>query len=224
MRLLIIDTSSVVSLALIEAEGDAASVVVEHTGTDTHRHAEDLAPLVQRSLAGAGWERADAVLAGDGPGPFTGLRVGLATAELLGMAWDVPLYGRCSLDGLARELAPLARAAGYPRFLATLDARRREVYWAEYDAATAERVDGPHVGAPSSLPLLPVGGAGVAAAPALADGRAVLAGTDATVVSAAQLGRSWLEAGAPAVRAEARYLRESDAVVPGAPKPAGGAR
>lgn len=212
MRLLIIDTSSVVSVAAVSVdEAGAADVVSRFVGTDTHRHAEDLTPAVARALAEAGWDRPDAVLVGEGPGPFTGLRVGLATAQTLAFAWDVPVLGLCSLDGLAHEVA----ARHHEPFLATLDARRKEVYWAAYDA-DGVRTDGPHVGKVAALPELAVAGAGVAARSdeIREQGTRVLEGTQEMVVDAAELGLAWLAAGAPRTAPVARYLRESDAVVP----------
>ena len=94
--------------------------------------------------AGTSLRDIDAVVVGVGPGPFTGLRVGMVTAAALGDALDVPVHGVCSLDAIAVE------AAGEGPLLVVTDARRREVYWAAYDAA-GHRVDGPHVQAPAAL-------------------------------------------------------------------------
>lgn len=221
MRLLVIDTSSVVSVASIEAADDPSvregRVLSDLVGTDTHRHAEDLSPAIRVALAEAGWDAPDAILAGDGPGPFTGLRVGLATAKTLAFAWGVPVYGLCSLDGLAHQVAPQAALAGETEVVAVLDARRKEVYWARYDAAGV-RLQGPHVGGIQALPDGAVlAGAGVAARAEqlTAHPRSVLAGTESLAVSAAHLGLAWLEQGRPMLAPTARYLRESDAVVPG---------
>lgn len=235
MRLLVIDTSSVVSVALIQAPDDSSSgdaqILSDLVGTDTHRHAEDLTPAVRSALAEAGWDAPDVILAGDGPGPFTGLRVGLATAQTLAFAWGIPVYGLCSLDGLAHQAAPLAVAAGASELLAVLDARRKELYWARY-SSRGERLDGPHVGGVETLPMraetLPVNGtslsdgvvlagAGVAARSEqlAAHPLPVLPGTESLAVSAAHLGLAWLEQGRPQDAPRARYLRESDAVVPG---------
>ena len=215
VRLLVIDTSSVVSAALLDVveDGSGASVAFSFLGDDTHRHAEDLTPAVRSGLAQAGWERPDAILVGDGPGPFTGLRVGLATAATLGFAWGIPVHGICSLDGLAHQAAALAEGD----FAAALDARRKELYWARYNQA-GERIEGPFVGAPAALPAgLPIAGAGAAArAEELAhQGTPVLSGTQDWPVDAAQLGLAWLAAGRPQEAPQARYLRDSDAVVPG---------
>lgn len=193
---------------------DSDHVVAEFTGHDTHRHAEDLVPAVRTVLEQAGWEHPEIVVTGEGPGPFTGLRVGMATAATLAFAWDVPVTGLCSLDGLARTVA--GRAGTGHGFVAALDARRKELYWARY-GADAERVDGPHVGSVADLPEgCPVAGAGAAARATelIAAGVDVVPGTEELPVSAADLGAAWLAAGAPVVTPTARYLRESDAVVP----------
>lgn len=213
MRLLIIDTSSVVSVAAVTLPEDGATPTVHSTftGTGTHRHAEDLTPAVARVLSEAGWDRPDAVLAGEGPGPFTGLRVGLATAQTLAFAWDVPVFGACSLDAVAYAVAQ----QHHEPFIATLDARRKELYWACYDAQ-GTRTDAPHVGKVAVLPDLPVAGAGVTArAQEIADaGVRVLDGTATQVADAADLALAWWAVGAPRTAPVARYLRESDAVVP----------
>jgi tRNA threonylcarbamoyladenosine biosynthesis protein TsaB len=103
-----------------------------------------LAPAVQQVMAVAG--RAprdlDAVAVGVGPGPYTSLRAGIMFAKAVGFAMGVPVVGACSLDILARELAG--------DVLVALDARRREVYWARYDAA-GQRVVGPLVGPPAAV-------------------------------------------------------------------------
>jgi tRNA threonylcarbamoyl adenosine modification protein YeaZ len=87
-------------------------------------------------------ERYDAVAVGLGPGPFTGLRAGIATAAALADAAGVPVYGACSLDLLAA-----------PHVVVVQDARRTEVYWAAYGADGA-RTDGPHVGPPQDVPIV----------------------------------------------------------------------
>ena len=85
-----------------------------------------------------------AVVVGTGPGPFTGLRVGLVTAAAFADALGVPAYGVCSLDGDRRRL-PEA-----DDLLVAADARRHEVYWARYRDGV--RVGGPAVGAPADVP------------------------------------------------------------------------
>lgn len=261
-KILALDTSSVVSVACVTVSAAGVEVIAEAVTDSTTRHAEDLIPVCKQLLAQAGWERPDAVLVGEGPGPFTGLRVGIAAGQTLAFAWGIDAYGVCSLDGLAAQLlaednlasvaesSPAeAAAAGEgpatdaaagqepatvaatgtrpgedatagsgPVLTAALDARRRELYWATY-ARNGARADGPHVTKPDALPAAyPVGGAGAGVrAEELAEaGIPVLAGTETTPVSAAYLARAWYAAGMPANPPVARYLRESDAVVPAA--------
>ncbi|MDT7546443.1 MAG: tRNA threonylcarbamoyladenosine biosynthesis protein TsaB [Actinomycetota bacterium] len=139
MLVLGIDTSTpAVSVALVDVEGGllAESVVV-----DARRHGELLAEGIRRVLLEAGADRRDvgAIAVGLGPGPFTGLRVGVVTAATLSDALGIPAYGTCSLDGL-----------GEGERVAMTDARRREVYWARYDLV-GTRTDGPHVSRPDDL-------------------------------------------------------------------------
>ena len=139
MLILGLDTSTpAVSVALVDADrGQLAESVV----VDARRHGELLAEGIAAVLREAGADRRDldAIAVGLGPGPFTGLRVGVVTAATLSDALQVPAYGTCSLDGL-----------GDGARVAMTDARRREVYWARYDGAGA-RVDGPHVSKPADL-------------------------------------------------------------------------
>ncbi|WP_238997172.1 tRNA (adenosine(37)-N6)-threonylcarbamoyltransferase complex dimerization subunit type 1 TsaB, partial [Mycolicibacterium sp. CBMA 361] len=103
-----------------------------------------LTPNVVAAVADAGIAFADlsAVVVGCGPGPFTGLRVGMATAAAYGHALGIPVYGVCSLDAIA---------PGTPgELLVVTDARRREVYWARYRDGV--RVDGPAVSAAADVP------------------------------------------------------------------------
>jgi tRNA threonylcarbamoyl adenosine modification protein YeaZ len=126
---------------------DGQQVVSEAFAVDARRHGELLAPMIAKVMADAGAVRGDltAVAAGVGPGPYTGLRVGVVTARVLGAVLGIPVYGVCTLDVIAAA-APRGR-----EFLVATDARRKEVYWARYDA-TARRLEGPLVGAASSIP------------------------------------------------------------------------
>jgi tRNA threonylcarbamoyl adenosine modification protein YeaZ len=98
-----------------------------------NRHGELLAPAIDSALERTGTEFADldAVAVGLGPGPFTGLRVGIVTAKAIGDALSIPTYGVCSLDAIA---APHGRR-GEPLAVVT-DARRKQVYWRLYDGST----------------------------------------------------------------------------------------
>ena len=146
MLLLAFDTATP---AVTVALHDGTHVLAETTTVDARRHGELLASSIDAVLAEAGAGRLDitAVAAGTGPGPYTGLRAGLVTARVLGSALGVPVYGVCTLDVIA---ADAAAAAGGREFIVATDARRREVYWARYDAA-GRRLDGPAVGFPSDV-------------------------------------------------------------------------
>jgi tRNA threonylcarbamoyl adenosine modification protein YeaZ len=110
----------------------------------TNRHGELLAPMIEAVLAEAGSAPADlaAVGVGLGPGPFTGLRVGIMTAAAMGDALGIPVYGECSLDvlGLSRP---------YWRTTVITDARRKQVYWATYEMG--RRSAGPDLAEPAVL-------------------------------------------------------------------------
>src|SRR5690349_6838366 len=114
------------------------------------KHAEQLAPLIDRAMGEAGVVRQDltAIAVGVGLGPFTGLRVGLVTARTLGYVLEIPVYGVCSLDVLAVEAVDTG-AVDRPFAVAT-DARRKEVYLATYSDA-GERLTGPVVDKPATL-------------------------------------------------------------------------
>ena len=145
LMLLAFDTATpLVTVALHDGE----DVVLELVSERPLQHGEQLAPLVDRALREAGLVRQDltAIGVGVGPGPFTGLRVGLVTARTLGFVLELPVYGVCTLDVLAVEAADTHAVTG--EFVVATDARRREVYLASYDAAGV-RLDGPVVGKPA---------------------------------------------------------------------------
>lgn len=139
MLVLGLDSSTpAVSVAVVDTErGPLAEQVV----VDGRRHGELLAMGIRAALAaaGAGGRDLEAIAVGLGPGPFTGLRVGVVTAAALGDAWGLPTHGVCSLDAL-----------GVGERVAVTDARRREIYWARYDAA-GDRLEGPAVTTPAAL-------------------------------------------------------------------------
>ncbi len=140
MRFLAIDTSSAVSVAVLDGD----DVVAAASAYEPRRHAEALAPMIRDVLDRGGAGDVDSIVVGTGPAPFTGLRVGLVTARTLGLAWEVPVLGVCSLDALG------AAPSGDVTVIA--DARRREVYWARYrDGA---RVAGPGVDVPSAVEVV----------------------------------------------------------------------
>jgi tRNA threonylcarbamoyl adenosine modification protein YeaZ len=130
-------TAGVVRLHGVEVLGERVTV-------DARAHAEQLTPNVLGALADAGLTVNDlaGVVVGCGPGPFTGLRVGMATAAAYGHALGIPVHGVCSLDAIGVGTTGEA--------LVVTDARRREVYWARYRDGV--RVDGPAVNTPADVP------------------------------------------------------------------------
>jgi tRNA threonylcarbamoyl adenosine modification protein YeaZ len=134
--------------------GDAASrpgeLLAEQSVTDPYAHAERLMPLAVAALAeaGVGLTELEAVVVGLGPGPFTGLRVGIATAAALGDGLGIAVHGVPSHDGTARALEPLPGA-----LLVVTDARRREVYLSAYRADGSKAL-GPLVVAPAAAAQL----------------------------------------------------------------------
>lgn len=127
--LLALDTAT---SAVTAAVHDGASVLAERSVLDHRRHTETLAPTIRDTLHEAGLGPADltAIAVGVGPGPFTGLRVGITTARTMGLALGIPVHGVCSLDAIAARVSASSDAP--PRFLVATDARRKEIYWAEY--------------------------------------------------------------------------------------------
>jgi tRNA threonylcarbamoyl adenosine modification protein YeaZ len=235
MILLAIDTSAIASAALIRSHAAAsdasgAAVLAAFATEDTRSHAEVLAPGIQALLAeqGIGPGGIDRIVVGVGPGPFTGLRSGIVTARALAFAWGVPLDGLMSLDALAWDVVsaetPQPSAHPAPEFVAAIDARRKELYWARY-TSDATLLDGPHVTRPADLPGLPVYGAGAGLYPEqLADAGATVAeGFETAQPTAASLGlaaAARLAAGGTLLDTTPLYLRESDAQVPGPRKKA----
>lgn len=134
MKILALDTSTMTASVAVTVDGRVAAAHEDRVTT----HSERLLPLVEEVLAAAGLDAAaiDAVACGAGPGSFTGLRIGFATAKGLAFALGKPLYAVSSLAALAVLAAPAAAARG-AEILAILDARRREVYAGLYrlDAA-----------------------------------------------------------------------------------------
>jgi tRNA threonylcarbamoyl adenosine modification protein YeaZ len=139
---LALDTATptlVAGLARWSPDG-ATEVLAERAVPSGNRHAELLTVAVTEVLHDAGLALGDveAVVTGLGPGPFTGLRVGVVTAAAIGDARGLPVVGVCSLD-----------AVGSGARTVVTDARRKEVYWAAY--AAGSRADGPGVARPEEL-------------------------------------------------------------------------
>ena len=206
--LLALDTATpAVTVALADGE----QVVAARTSVDARRHGELLAPAIDEVLREAGVDRAGltSIAVGVGPGPFTGLRVGLVTARTLAAVLDVPVVGVCTLDVLALG----SQLPGTYRVVT--DARRREVHWAEYadDGAGPRRVEGPHVDRPAEVAYDgPCVGAGAQLYAEHFPGHRAPEHPDA-----ADLAR-WVARGLPTLPPEPLYLRRPDAAAPGARK------
>jgi tRNA threonylcarbamoyl adenosine modification protein YeaZ len=207
--LLAFDTATTrVTVALHDGERVVASL----DSDEGLRHGELLAPAVQRVLrdADATPQNVSAIAVGVGPGPFTGLRVGLVTARTMALALGIPVHGVCTLDVLAAE----AFDAGLDDFLVATDARRKEVYFATYDER-GTRLDGPLVERPAVL---------ATDAPVVGEGARLYPDAFPQAVGPAAPGAGWLARTVAEERAELHdpeplYLRRPDAVAPGSPKP-----
>lgn len=195
-----VDTSTAVCVGL--ANGDR---VIALRDDNPRAHAERLMPLIEQAceLAGIRVDQVSEVAVGVGPGPYTGLRVGIVTARMIAHLGGAGLHPVCSLDVLARQWADGGAPDG---FIAASDARRHELYWACYDSR-GQRVDGPRVGPVSELPQgMPVGGPGCAA-------RGIDAAPGSPLrLDAGTLAAAWTRM--PDVGVEPLYLREPDATVP----------
>ena len=214
MLLLAFDTATP---AVTVAVHDGSDVVAEASGEGPMAHGELLAPAIHAAMTEAGAAMSDLtdVAVGVGPGPFTGLRVGVVTALTLGSTLGITTHGVCTLDIFAAELTQ--GSAIEDEFLVATDARRKEVYWAHYrpadpssDHGGAERLDGPHVSYPADLAELhagmPVVGRGAALYP---DALAVLDGP--IDPSAAALARAVVAGSVRELPLEPLYLRRPDA-------------
>ncbi|MBO0830765.1 MAG: tRNA (adenosine(37)-N6)-threonylcarbamoyltransferase complex dimerization subunit type 1 TsaB [Actinobacteria bacterium] len=211
MLLLALDTATP---AVTVALHDGSAVVAEVSAIDPRRHGELLARCIDQVLrkAGAGLSNLTAIAVGIGPGPYTGLRVGVVTARVLGSALGIRTDGICSLDIIAAQVATPCGSD----FLVVTDARRREVYWARY-RRDGGCIAGPQVSRPADLPTgLPVAGEGAVLYPKPGsdpiEPRYPAAGVLACIAARR------LAAGLPPDLAEPLYLRRPDAREPGRPK------
>ena len=132
---LAIDTSTSRTIVAIIDEG---KVLFEsfHEGATEHGFA--ITELVTKALSVC--PKPDQVVVGMGPGPFTGLRVGITFARSFALARDIPVIGTCSLDAIAINKS---------EYTVTIDARRKEIYWASYKDGV--RVAGPSVNKPAEV-------------------------------------------------------------------------
>ncbi|HEY0454586.1 tRNA (adenosine(37)-N6)-threonylcarbamoyltransferase complex dimerization subunit type 1 TsaB [Actinophytocola sp.] len=146
MLVLAVDSATpAVTAGVVAVNGARLDVLAERVTVDAKAHGELLTPHILAALEDAGHRLADvdAIVCGAGPGPFTGLRAGMATAAALGHALSVPVHPVCTLDAIA------ATARG--PLLVTTDARRKELYWATYDEH-GTRTAGPAVNRPADIP------------------------------------------------------------------------
>ncbi|MFI0788186.1 tRNA (adenosine(37)-N6)-threonylcarbamoyltransferase complex dimerization subunit type 1 TsaB [Streptomyces lydicus] len=210
MLLLALDTATP---AVTVALHDGTGILAASRQVDARRHGELLLPAVDRVLGEAGrkLDEVSEIVVGVGPGPYTGLRVGLVTAATFGAVLDVPVHGLCTLDGLAY-------ASGLTEpFVVATDARRKEVYWARYaDART--RLTEPAVDRPADLADQVAGVPAVGAGALLYD--TVFTGVrrdgpeHQSAAALAALAAEKLAAGEELLPPRPLYLRRPDAQVP----------
>jgi tRNA threonylcarbamoyl adenosine modification protein YeaZ len=204
--ILAIDTSSGTSVALVEN----GRILAEHNVPDTMKHAELIGESINAVLITSSVKpnQIMAVVAGRGPAPFTGLRVGIAAATMFAAGAGAKLFGPVSLDAIALAALPKLEVSKNEPLLVTTDARRKEVYWALYSGLNEHgvpvRIDGPGVLKPAELEEY------------LTD-RNVYPVTTDEAVSAANLAlvvEAQLRSGVESLDVSALYLRAADAVEP----------
>ena len=132
---LAIDTSTSRTIVGLVRDGEVIFEEFHEGATD---HGRACADLVARALAVE--PQPDQVVVGMGPGPFTGLRVGIAYARTFSLAREIPLLGVCSLDAIDIDSH---------EYTVAIDARRKEIYWARYTGG--KRVEGPAVNSPADV-------------------------------------------------------------------------
>ena len=135
--ILAIDTSTSRTSVALVADG---KVLFTKFHEDPLAHGEVLPKLVKEALSVN--KDIDLVAVGMGPGPFTGLRVGISFAHTFGLARNIPVIGVCSLDAIAAQIKE-------NDFIITVDARRKEVYWARY--TNGVRISDPAVNFPADV-------------------------------------------------------------------------
>jgi hypothetical protein len=135
-KVLAIDTSTSRSCVAVI---DGSKLLYSGYRDGATAHGPSLPALVQEALAVSD---VDEVVVGMGPGPFTGLRVGIAFAQSFALAREIPVRGVCSLDAIAAQVTE-------KDFIITVDARRKEVYWAHY--TNGVRVGEPAVNFPADV-------------------------------------------------------------------------
>ena len=216
--LLAFDTSSA-AVTVAVADPISGAVLASSSTVDALRHGELLAPAIAEALATAGCTPRDLtkIAVGVGPGPFTGLRVGLVTARTMADVLEIEVAGVCSLDILARQ-----SSLTLPVAVAT-DARRKEIYWALYDGPAADgsrrRLEGPAVDRPADVAHV------LAGLPVIGRGAVLYAealGLDTNDVpeypSAEVLALGVATGTLPVVAPDPLYLRRPDVTMSGGPK------
>jgi tRNA threonylcarbamoyl adenosine modification protein YeaZ len=132
---LAIDTSTTRTIVAIIEDGKVLFEEFHEGATD---HGRALSELVAQALKVS--RPPDRVVVGMGPGPFTGLRVGISFAHTFALARQIPVVGICSLDAISVDQS---------EYTVAIDARRKEIYWASYKDGV--RIDGPHVSKPAEV-------------------------------------------------------------------------
>jgi tRNA threonylcarbamoyl adenosine modification protein YeaZ len=211
---MVVDTATAAVTAALVRIDEGGTLLAERVTVDARGAGELLAPQIAAVLAEAGATPGDlsAVVAGLGPGPFTGLRAGLVTAAALGHALAIPVYGVCTLDAIGLTLPG--------RALVATDARRKEVYWAVY--ADGRRIAGPDVARPAAVDTDGIERAAGDGAEKYADvlGLPVSGARYPSASALAALAADRVRAKAPGETLTPLYLRRPDAVLPGERKPA----
>jgi tRNA threonylcarbamoyl adenosine modification protein YeaZ len=117
---------------------DGSNVLYESFAEGATDHGRAVSDLVAQALANN--PAPDQVVVGMGPGPFTGLRVGIAFARTFALSRGIPVIGICSLDAIVID---------QDEYTVAIDARRKEIYWAKYSAG--QRIEGPSVNKPDEV-------------------------------------------------------------------------
>ena len=219
MLVLVLDTATpAITAALADVGEREIQLRAQRVTVDGRAHGELLAPSIDAVLDEAGVRPQDlsAIVAGVGPGPFTGLRAGLVTAATMSSALGIAVYGVCTLDALG--------AATTGTVLVATDARRREVYWAVYRDGLASTQ--PKVSKPAEV-AIDIASAGVLhgvgeGAEKYAEVLGVSAGapTYPPPIEFARLAAARVRGKAPSEPLTPLYLRRPDAVEPASRKPA----